>query len=55
MVQNLILKISAMTFTFDLEIWFKVIAYPVHKNSVYVKYEPDLSTGKEYLLWQYIF
>lgn len=42
MVQNLILKRSAMTFTFDLETWFKITAHPLHKNSVYGKYEQGL-------------
>lgn len=31
---------TVLTFTLDLEIWFKVTAQPLLKSSVYLKYEP---------------
>lgn len=32
---------SAMIFTFDIEIWFKLPTHPLLKRSVDVKYEPN--------------
>lgn len=39
-----------MTFTFDLDIWFKVTAHSLPKSSVYVKYEPEKAKGRVYML-----
>lgn len=39
-----------MTFTFDQEDWFKVTSHPLHKSSVYVKYEPNTFKWRVYML-----
>lgn len=49
MVKNWILKIFAMTFTFDLQIWFKVTEHTFPKSSVFVMFEPDRAEGREYI------
>lgn len=38
-----------MTFTFELETWFKVVAQ-FTRNSVYVKNEPDRAKGRVNML-----
>lgn len=39
-----------MILTLDLQISFKVFAYPLIKDTIWVKYEPDGSKGKEDML-----
>lgn len=41
---------SAMTFTFDLETWFKVTAHPLLKSSAYGNYEPNRAKWRIYML-----
>mgnify|MGYP005954895797 CR=1 FL=1 len=43
---------SAMTLNLDLETWFKDYSHPLLKGTLWVKYEPDLAKGKEYMLWK---
>lgn len=38
---------SAMTLTFDVETWFKLIAQPLPKDILYVKYKLDWTKGRE--------
>lgn len=35
-----------MTFTCDLETWFKVTTYPLPKSTLSVRYEPDMDKEK---------
>lgn len=35
-----------MTFTFDLQIWFKVTEHTFPKSSVFVMFEPDRAEGE---------
>lgn len=44
-----------MTFKIDLETWFKFIAKRLPKSSIYVKYEPDKSIKRGYMLSEKIF
>lgn len=44
-----------MTFTIDLETWFKHNAHPLPTSSMYMKYEPDRTKGREYLVQTRIF
>lgn len=44
-VLNWILEKSAMTFTYDLEIWLNAAAHPLLKSSVYLKHESDRAKG----------
>lgn len=46
MVQCWIWKNSAMTFTCDLETWFKVTTYLLPKSTLSVRYEPDMDKEK---------
>lgn len=39
-----------MTFTFNIEIRFKVNAYSLLKSTGYVKYGPDRARKREYML-----
>lgn len=39
-----------MTLTVDLKTWFKVIARPLPKGTLWVKYESDWAKGREYML-----
>lgn len=43
-----------MNFTFDIETWFKVTAYRLPQNAVYVKYEPDRAEGIVYVRQSHI-
>lgn len=36
-----------MTFTLDLETWFKVTVQPLPKSTLCVEYEPDWAKGRE--------
>lgn len=36
-----------MTLTFDVETWFKLIAQPLLKDTLYVKYKLDWTKGRE--------
>lgn len=36
-----------MTLTFDVETWFKLIAQPLPKDTLYVKYKLDWTEGRE--------
>lgn len=38
---------TAMTLTFDVETWFKLIAQPLPKDTLYVKYKLDWTKGRE--------
>lgn len=42
-----------MTLTVDLKTWFKVIARPLPKGTLCVKYESDWAKGREYIYIQY--
>lgn len=35
-----------MTFTCDLETWFKITTYPLPKSTLSVRYEPDMDKEK---------
>lgn len=45
MVQNLVSKGSAMSFTFKVETWLKVTAYPLPTITINLKYEQDRARG----------
>lgn len=36
-----------MTLALDLKTWFKVTAYPIPKGTLWVKYEPNWTKGRE--------
>lgn len=47
--------LSAMTFTFDSEVWFKVTAYNFPKSSVSVDWGKEREcNGKRFLTWSYM-
>lgn len=37
---------SAMSLSLDLETWYKVTAYPLLKDSLWMKFEPDWVKGR---------
>lgn len=41
---------SAMTLTLDLETRFKITVHPLHKGTLWVKYESDWAKGREDML-----
>lgn len=44
-----------MTLTLSQETLYKVITHPLTKGTLLVKYEPDLTKVREYMIWTRIF
>lgn len=47
MLRRMIFHNSLATLIFDFKNWFQVTTYPIHKSSVYVKYEQYWAKGRE--------